>query len=177
MPATCEKSTKKCFSLWHSGITLAKVKGSSPAIGTLRKNGQKCLSPLPSGRTFASSTLGQGFRPHCWQQEKKVKKVLVHGTVIDHLPHHPKVKRLSPTTFTLEQMANGYLVLGTVVEHLPYHPKVKGLSPTTGILKKIAERYFPPKLKKTKTRRVSIGFLSNPRGKNRKTENPRFGFN
>jgi len=38
-------------------------------------------------------------------------------------------------------------------------------------LKKIAERYFCPKLKKTKTRRVRIGFLSNPRKKqkNRKS--------
>jgi hypothetical protein len=64
-----------------------------------------------------------------------------------------------------------------VEEHFPHHLKVKSLSPTTGILKKIAERYFSPMLKKTKTRRVRIGFLSNPRGKNRKTENPRFGFN
>ncbi len=53
----------------------------------------------------------------------------------------------------------------------------QGFEPNHWHLEKIAERYFRPKLKKTKTRRVSIGFLSNPRGKNRKTENPRFGFN
>ncbi len=53
------------------------------------------------------------------------------STVVEHLPHHPKVEGLNPPPAIAimgENMANGS---STVAEHLPPHPKVEGLSPAT----------------------------------------------
>ncbi len=67
-------------------------------------------------------------------------QILANGcsTVVEHMPHHLKVKVLSPRPVSgtgSEKMANNLQILvsgcSTVVEHMPHHLKVKGLSSTT----------------------------------------------
>jgi hypothetical protein len=83
-----------------------------------------------SGKTFSSSSQGQGFESSscCLHQERetvweKFFIALTRGciTVVEHLPQHHK----DPSQ-TAAAGSSG----STVVEHEPLNPKVEGLRPT-----------------------------------------------
>ncbi len=83
-----------------------------------------------SGKTFASSSQGQGFDANScslhYEGESVLGKVFItltrgSSTVVEHLLHHPK---------DLCHTAAAGSSSSTVVEYVPFNPKVEGLYST-----------------------------------------------
>ncbi len=65
--------------------------------------------------------------------------------MVEHLPHHPKVKGLSPATAADNDFITLYVtqiaLRSKVARHLPHHPKVNGLSPAAVVGSEIEENF------------------------------------